>query len=332
MEYKNLQNTERYIINNRNEKLHTRHFYTDKYPPKAIIICLHGYGSHINRIIYKNLYENLTNNGYSFIGLDFHGHGYSDGERALVKNYVHLIDDALCLLLDIFTNIPNRYGFQVPQVFQKKTPFYIMGHSMGGSIAILTSLLLNVPNTVTFTSTFYKENKDTIQTQIAPFFKGTILLCPAVELINLPFVNTIVNQLSFSYTSNYSIPKFIFDESKYNSSIWSCPKYLKYIEDDGFPNNPNGIGYGGNIKFGTLCSILKLSETVKKNIERINFPFIVMHDSIGDIIVKSSGSKLLIDNSKSRDRIYIEIKDGLHDILANKKDETIKHILKWLNK
>lgn len=69
--YINLPNSEKYIINCRNEKLHTRHVFTDKLQLKAIIICLHGYGSHINRFIYKKLYENFTQHNYAFIGLDW---------------------------------------------------------------------------------------------------------------------------------------------------------------------------------------------------------------------------------------------------------------------
>ena len=332
IEYINLKNTEKYIMNNRNQKLHTRHVFTDKHPPDAIIICLHGYGSHINRFVYKKLYENLTNNGYAFIGLDFHGHGYSDGERALVTNYIHLIEDVLCLLVDIFRNGSST------GVGLCKIPFYIMGHSMGGAIAILTSLLLT-NYSVNFSkgilqSEFYTENKDFIHRKISPYFKGCVLMCPAIDIniCSFPFLNYFIKKIPFSYASNYSIPKYILDESKYNNLCWSCPKYLKYIEDDGYPNNPKGIGYGGNIKLGTLNSIITLSDTVKNKIKHIEFPFIVMHDSIGDSVVKSSGSKFLIDNSCSKDKIYIEIKDGLHDMLANKTDETIKHILKWLNK
>ena len=147
MEYKNLPNTEKYILNNRNEKLHIRRIFTDNYQQKAIIFSLHGYGSHNNRFIYKKLYDNLSNNGYEFIGLDFHVHGHSDGERALVKDYVHLIDDVLCLLINTFINmstlnellqskgIPTTGILQASYNISNKIPFYIMGHSMGGSIA-----------------------------------------------------------------------------------------------------------------------------------------------------------------------------------------------------
>jgi alpha-beta hydrolase superfamily lysophospholipase len=329
--YINLPNSEKYITNSRNEKLHTRHVFTDKRPPKAIIICLHGYGSHINRFVYRKLYENLTQHDYAFIGLDFHGHGYSDGERALVKNYIHLIEDVLCLLIDIFRN------GSLTGVGLRKIPFYIMGHSMGGSTAILTSLLLTKSNKFKnecSSSEFYNENKDFIQKNISPHFKGCILISPAVDIniSNIPFLKRCISSLPLNVVSNYSIPKFILDENRYNHLSWSCPRYLKYIEDDGYPNNPNGIGYGGNIKLGTLQSIIVLSDTVKNKIKHIEFPFIVMHDSIGDTVLKSSGSKLLINNSCSKDKIYTEIKDGLHDPLANKTDETIKHILKWLNK
>lgn len=208
---------------------------------------------------------------------------------------------------------------------------------MGGSTAILTSLLLtksNIFKNVCSSCEFYNENKDFIQKNISQYFKGCILISPSIDVnfSNIPFLKRCISSLPLNIVSNYSIPKYILDENKYNHLSWSCPIYLKYIEDDGYPNNPNGIGYGGNIKIGTLQSILALSDNVKNKIKHIEFPFIIIHDSIGDAVVKNSGSKLMIDSSLSKDKIYIEIKDGLHDPLANKTYETIKHILKWLNK
>lgn len=164
--------------------------------------------------------------------MDFNGHGYSDDERVLVKNYVHLFEDVLCLLIDIFIN------GSLTGVSMYKIPFYIMGHSMGGSIAILTSLLLDKSNIFkyeNYSSEFYNKNKDFIQKNISPYFKGCILIFPSINVnfSNIPFLKRCISSLPLNVVSNYSIPKYILDENRYNYLSWSCPIYLKYIEDDG---------------------------------------------------------------------------------------------------
>ena len=45
----------------------------------------------------------FTDNGYGYICLDFHGHGYSEGTRALINDMGDLEDDCLCLLEVLFT-------------------------------------------------------------------------------------------------------------------------------------------------------------------------------------------------------------------------------------
>lgn len=80
--YENLERTEEFVINNRDQILHVR----SKWPKdtKCVVLFLHGYASHGARPTHKHLATEFNNNEIAYITLDFHGHGYSEGLRAHV--------------------------------------------------------------------------------------------------------------------------------------------------------------------------------------------------------------------------------------------------------
>lgn len=88
---------------------------------KAVICLVHGMGEHINR--YNELAQDMVAAGYAVIGFDQRGHGKSKGQRGHAPSYEHLllsVDDLL-----------HKAEEQFPE-----TPKFLMGHSMGGNVAI----------------------------------------------------------------------------------------------------------------------------------------------------------------------------------------------------
>ena len=85
-----------------------------------------------------------------------------------------------------------------------------------------------------------------------------------------------------------------------------------------------GISYGENIRFRTLLSIIELSEQIQKELPKINYNVLIIHDKKDIVISKTSIE--MIKNKK-----YINIKDGRHDILANKPYIVTSYIINWIN-
>jgi len=85
-----------------------------------IALLSHGYGEHISR--YDYLAESLTREGATVLGPDHQGHGRSDGERVLIKDFELVIDD----LHDVAMRAVDE---------QPELPIVLIGHSMGGMIA-----------------------------------------------------------------------------------------------------------------------------------------------------------------------------------------------------
>ncbi|WP_370653390.1 lysophospholipase [Caballeronia sp. Lep1P3] len=92
-------------------------------PPDARIALLHGLGEHGGR--YDAFALALNAAGIELIAVDLRGHGKSSGERAFVRVFNDYLDDAEVLLEACAATPPAN------------TPLFLMGHSMGGTIAAL---------------------------------------------------------------------------------------------------------------------------------------------------------------------------------------------------
>lgn len=120
--------------------------YLDISPWKftTFLFLSHRYASHISRPVHEKIGHYFNNQNVGYITMDFHGHGHSDGLRALVASYVDLVDDIVSLLLAVYsTSTTNtEQNYRIAQSFDTDVPFFIMGHSMGGAVALLTANFL----------------------------------------------------------------------------------------------------------------------------------------------------------------------------------------------
>jgi lysophospholipase len=89
--------------------------------PKAIVLLFHGLGEHSGR--YAHVGSHLSEAGYAVHALDHRGHGKSDGKRVFVKSYGELQRD-----LVQFRQLVARQNSGLPVV--------VLGHSMGGNLAL----------------------------------------------------------------------------------------------------------------------------------------------------------------------------------------------------
>ena len=87
---------------------------------RRVVVISHGYGEHIER--YDHVARALRARGAAVYGPDHLGHGLSAGERVLIADVEHVVDDLLQVL--------ERARAAHPGV-----PVVLLGHSMGGLIA-----------------------------------------------------------------------------------------------------------------------------------------------------------------------------------------------------
>ena len=90
-------------------------------PTRAVLLVAHGYGEHGGR--YGNLVDHFLPQGYSVYALDHRGHGRSQGPRGHVGRFGEFVTDLHALRVRI-------------EEEHKEAPLVLVGHSMGGLIAI----------------------------------------------------------------------------------------------------------------------------------------------------------------------------------------------------
>src|SRR5213596_525504 len=87
---------------------------------ERVVVIAHGYGEHIGR--YEHVAADLAARGAVVYGPDHLGHGESDGERVLIGDLEHVVDD-----LDRVIGSAQDAHPGLPTV--------LVGHSLGGLIA-----------------------------------------------------------------------------------------------------------------------------------------------------------------------------------------------------
>lgn len=89
--------------------------------PRALMVIVHGIAEHSGR--YAFLAERANARGLGVVSVDLRGHGHSPGERSWVERF----DD---YLLDVDALLAKA------QELGAGRPVFLMGHSMGGAIAL----------------------------------------------------------------------------------------------------------------------------------------------------------------------------------------------------
>ena len=93
--------------------------------PRGVLLLCHGLGEHAGR--YGNVVDAVVPDGWAVYGLDQRGHGRSGGHRAHVDRYADLLIDFDAFRRAVVARHPGL-------------PVVLLGHSMGGQIALAYAL------------------------------------------------------------------------------------------------------------------------------------------------------------------------------------------------
>ncbi|KAI4339209.1 hypothetical protein MLD38_024173 [Melastoma candidum] len=115
---------EEHVTNSRGLKLFTCRWIPRDREAKALVFICHGYAMECS-ITMKSTAVQLVDVGYAVYGIDYEGHGKSEGLMGFINNFDDIVDDCSKHFTSISEKKENR----------GKTRF-LLGDSMGGAIAL----------------------------------------------------------------------------------------------------------------------------------------------------------------------------------------------------
>ncbi|XP_074286713.1 caffeoylshikimate esterase-like [Silene latifolia] len=121
----NVKFEEEYIISDKGLKLFTCRWLPENQEQKALVFLCHGYAME-SSISMKGTANRLANAGYGVYGIDYVGHGKSEG----LHGYIPKFDDLIRDCADHFAKVCERQE-------NKGHKRFMLGESMGGAVVLL---------------------------------------------------------------------------------------------------------------------------------------------------------------------------------------------------
>ncbi len=247
---------------------------------RAIIVISHGLAEHGGR--YAGLASRLVEKGYAVYALDHRGHGRSGGERANIDRFDYLVSD-----LGTFIGRAQR---QHPD-----TPVILLGHSMGGAVALACALKYH------------------------NVLRALVLSAPALaagEAVPAPklWMAKLLSAVSPN-TGALTLPA---------SAVSRDPAVVRAYEND-------PLVYRGSIPARTLVELLAAMRHLQEKAHELRLPVLIQHGT-GDTLVPIAAVQPVyqhLGQSKSR---TLQVYEGLYHEVYNEpeRDRVIGDLEAWL--
>ena len=261
--------------------------------PIAVMIIVHGYGEHCER--YDWVARNFYNHSISCYALDHRGHGRSTGLRCNVENYTYYIED-----LQTFVKL-------VKSIEGPEKKYFMLGHSMGGGIAVVYSEI------------YAAEMNAFIYSAPSVGFAGAPMAAFQAAAAAAPVVEGASPLLS-----DYETP-YVIAQSK----------DLNHDENNTRAYDEDPLVYHGGLKARMGAQLLDLIAYACDNVGDVSKPCIFLQGS-DDKLVDKNATKDFYDNVSIEDKKYILYEGFYHETLNEPewldggKVRVMNDIYEWL--
>lgn len=257
-------------------------------PVRGVVIISHGFGEHLGR--YEHVIRALTGAGYIVVGHDHRGHGRSDGPRTDIVDFDDYVRDVAVDRLAAREEVA-RAG--LPET----TRPFLLGHSMGGLIAIRYVLCLSD------------------QSDLA----GLMLSSPALQLYpDLPDPLVRVAGLLAKIA-----PQLYVAEPR-PTVLSRDPMVVRDFEADPYTNKRG-------TRLRMAHRMIAAGKDARRQLHRLTLPMLVMYGE-ADRLVNPAGAKLLAQRAASPD-LTEKAWPGLRHEIFNEPEgpAVIACLLDWLD-
>ncbi|MYR06340.1 alpha/beta fold hydrolase [Gordonia sp. SID5947] len=245
--------------------------------PRGTVVIAHGLGEHGRR--YAHVVERLASAGYVVAVPDHLGHGRSGGKRLRVQKFSDYTDDL---------------GTVLDQIVDDDLPTFLIGHSMGGCIALDFAL-------------DHQDRLDGLVLSGAAVIPGDDLSPVAVRLA--PLLGRVAPGL----------PTTALD----SASISRDPQVVATYDTDPLVTR-------GKIPARLGSAMLATMQSFPRRLPGLHIPLLVLHGG-ADALTSPAGSEMVDRLAASEDKT-LTIYDGLYHEIFNEpeRDQVISDVVGWL--
>lgn len=250
-------------------------------PIRATIALLHGLAEHAGR--YAPLAQRLNAAGIELVAVDLRGHGRSPGERTWIASFDEYLLDARALI-----GAAAREG----------VPLFLMGHSMGGTIAALFAI----------------ERLAVFEREVHPV-AGLILSSPALA-------------------PGKDVPRWMLAASRIVSRLW--PRYQAMKIEPALlsrdrrvveANRADPLVHHGGIPARTGAEILAAMARIEQGSSSLRLPVYVYHGT-ADKLTEPEGSRAFAAQLGAIDRTLTLYANAYHETMNDLDRDTVIEALK----
>jgi alpha-beta hydrolase superfamily lysophospholipase len=250
---------------------------------KGILAIVHGLGGHSG--LYKTIVEHLLPKEYAIYGFDLRGHGRSSGQRGYINTWAEFRND-----LQSFLNLIQQQ--------QPGCPIFLLGHSMGGVIALDYTL-------------HYVQNKSELS--------GVIAFAPSIGQVGVPLSRVVLGKLLSQVW-----PRFSLNIGLDFSAGSRDQKILNSYTQDKLRHTLATARL--STEFFTTV------DWIHTHAEKWQIPLLILHGG-ADRIALPAGSATFYQNVTYPDKLRIEYPGGYHDLHYDiNYVEVITDLVNWMDK
>ena len=236
----------------------------DHTPPRAVLVVVHGFGEHSE--LYRHLAEYFVDRGYEVFALDLRGHGRSAGARGFIRRWSEYREDVDTLMTLAEESAPSL-------------PVFLVGHSMGGLIAI--EYALHYPKRLA----------------------GVIAMGPALGEIG---VSRFLLRLSRLLSRVW--PRFGLDTGLDSANMSRDPKVVERLDAD-----PMAHGRG-TARLGT--EVVDTIARVRQRADDLRVPILLQHGE-DDKVALPDGTRWFFDRVGHPDKTLKTYPGGYHNLFVD---------------
>ncbi|XP_031701153.1 monoglyceride lipase isoform X1 [Anarrhichthys ocellatus] len=250
--------------------------------PRALVLIVHGAGEHCGP--YDEIAQKLKEVSLLVFAHDHVGHGQSEGERMNVKDFQVYIRDSL-------------QHVDLMKSCHPDLPVFIVGHSMGGAISILTAC------------------------ERPADFAGVVLIAPMVQMnpdSATPFkvfMAKVLNHMLPSLTLGSIDSKWISRDKK---------QVETYAADE--------LNFHGGMRVSFAMQLMGATARIEREIPSISWPFLLLHGD-DDKLCDIRGSKMMYENAPASDKKIKVFEGGYHSLhhdLPEVVESVLKEVTSWI--